>query len=25
VDPDGLEDGLLEGLSEQTIVAFALK
>lgn len=24
VDPDGLEDGLLEGLSEQTIVAFAL-
>ena len=24
VDPDGMEDGLLEGLSEQTIVAFAL-
>jgi hypothetical protein len=24
VDPDGLEDGLLEGQREQTIVAFAL-
>ena len=25
IDPDGVEDGLLEGLSEQTIVAFALR
>jgi hypothetical protein len=24
VDPDGLEDRLLEGMSGQTIVAFAL-